>query len=88
MLDALLDTFDIDLSPSQRLQTLEVVGAALLPHRLVGEKRVSELSRYRLDCISQQNDLELKTLMVQPARLSTLQSDGSYRPLHGLADVQ
>ncbi|MEQ7870812.1 type VI secretion system tip protein TssI/VgrG [Chromohalobacter salexigens] len=84
MLDSLLDSFDIDLSQSQRLLTLEVAGTALLPHRLVGEDRVSAPFTYTLDCISQQNDLELKTLLAQPARLSILQADGSYRPLHGL----
>ncbi|OLO02676.1 type IV secretion protein Rhs, partial [Salinicola socius] len=84
MLDSLLDTFDIGLSQSQRLLTLEIAGASLLPHRLVGEERVSEPFTYTLDCISQQGDIELKTLMAQPARLSILQADGSYRPLHGL----
>ncbi|ABE59604.1 Rhs element Vgr protein [Chromohalobacter israelensis DSM 3043] len=84
MQDRLLDSFDIDLSQSQRLLTLEVAGTALLPHRLVGEERVSAPFTYTLDCISQQNDLELKTLLAQPARLSILQADGSYRPLHGL----
>ncbi|NWO57161.1 type VI secretion system tip protein VgrG, partial [Chromohalobacter salexigens] len=84
MQDRLLDSFDIDLSQSQRLLTLEVAGTALLPHRLVGEDRVSAPFTYTLDCISQQNDLELKTLLAQPARLSILQADGSYRPLHGL----
>ncbi|WP_136067571.1 hypothetical protein, partial [Modicisalibacter radicis] len=59
--DALLETFDIDLSQSQRLLTLEVAGARLVPHRLVGEERVSAPFTYTLDCISQQNDLELKT---------------------------
>ncbi|MCK0745853.1 type VI secretion system Vgr family protein, partial [Chromohalobacter nigrandesensis] len=84
MSEALFDTFDIDLSPSQRLLTLDIAGASLLPHRLVGEERVSEPFSYTLDCISQQNDLELKTLMAQPAKLSILQADGSYRQLHGL----
>ncbi|OLO04580.1 type VI secretion system Vgr family protein, partial [Salinicola socius] len=84
MLNDLLDTFDIGLSQSQRLLTLEIAGASLLPHRLVGEERVSEPFTYTLDCISQQGDIELKTLMAQPARLSILQADGSYRPLHGL----
>ncbi|OLO02751.1 type VI secretion system Vgr family protein, partial [Salinicola socius] len=84
ILDSLLDTFDIGLSQSQRLLTLEIAGASLLPHRLVGEERVSEPFTYTLDCISQQGDIELKTLMAQPARLSILQADGSYRPLHGL----
>ncbi|WIX32094.1 type VI secretion system tip protein TssI/VgrG [Salinicola sp. JS01] len=78
----------IDLSQSQRLLQLDLPGApggvALIPHRLVGEERVCEPFAYTLDCISQQNDIELKTLMAQPARLSILQADGSYRPLHGL----
>ncbi|KAA0020832.1 type VI secretion system tip protein VgrG [Salinicola corii] len=84
MLDSLLDTFDIDLSQSQRLLTLDIAGASFIPHRLVGEERVSEPFCYRLDCISQQGDIELKTLMAQPANLSILQADGSYRRLHGL----
>ncbi|KAA0018580.1 type VI secretion system tip protein VgrG [Salinicola corii] len=84
MLNDLLDTFDIDLSQSQRLLTLDIAGTAFVPHRLVGEERVSEPFCYRLDCISQQGDIELKTLMAQPARLSILQADGRYRPLHGL----
>ncbi|WP_157956789.1 type VI secretion system Vgr family protein, partial [Salinicola halimionae] len=84
ILDSLLDTFDIGLSQSQRLLTLEIAGASLLPHRLVGEERVSEPFTYTLDCISQQGDIELKTLMAQPANLSILQADGSYRRLHGL----
>ncbi|WP_110598231.1 type VI secretion system Vgr family protein [Salinicola lusitanus] len=83
-LDSLLDTFDIDLSQSQRLLTLELAGTSFIPHRLVGEERVSAPFTYTLDCISQQGDIELKTLMAQPARLSILQADGSYRPLHGL----
>ncbi|MCE3027506.1 type VI secretion system Vgr family protein [Salinicola sp. DM10] len=83
-LDALRETFDIDLSQSQRLLTLDVAGVALVPHRLVGEERISAPFIYTLDCISQQGDIELKTLMAQPARLSILQADGSYRPLHGL----
>ncbi len=83
-LDALRETFDIDLSQSQRLLTLDIAGVALVPHRLVGEERVSAPFTYTLDCISQQGDIELKTLMAQPARLSILQADGRYRPLHGL----
>ncbi|WP_189444816.1 contractile injection system protein, VgrG/Pvc8 family, partial [Salinicola rhizosphaerae] len=83
-LDNLLDTFEIDLSQSQRLLTLELAGASLIPHRLVGEERISEPFSYTLDCISQQGDIELKTLMAQPANLSILQADGSYRRLHGL----
>ncbi|KXS52653.1 MAG: Rhs element Vgr protein, partial [Marinobacter sp. T13-3] len=75
--------FNTSLSQSQRLLSLSV-SAPLMPHRLVGEQRISEPFRYTLDCFSQQGDIELKTLMAQPARLSVLQADGGYRHLHGL----
>jgi type VI secretion system secreted protein VgrG len=71
------------LSQSRRLLTLSA-DAPLIPHRLVGEQRVSEPFRYTLDCFSQQGDIELKTLMAQPANLSVLQADGRYHQLHGL----
>ncbi len=80
---SLSELFNTELSQSQRLLRLSV-GAPLLPHRLVGEQRVSEPFRYTLDCFSQQGDIELKALMAQPARLSVLQADGGYRHLHGL----
>ncbi|MDO0944136.1 hypothetical protein [Chromohalobacter israelensis] len=41
MSDSFFDTFDIDLSQSQRLLTLDIAGASFIPHRLVGEDRVS-----------------------------------------------
>jgi len=75
--------FNTSLSQFQRLLSLSV-SAPLMPHRLVGEQRISEPFRYTLDCFSQQGDIELKTLMAQPARLSVLQADGGYRHLHGL----
>jgi type VI secretion system secreted protein VgrG len=81
---SLSEIFKTPLSQSRRLLTLEMAGASLMPHRLVGEQRVSEPFRYTLDCFSQQGDIELKTLMAQPARLSVLQADGDYRHLHGL----
>ena len=80
---SLSEIFNISLSQSQRLLALSV-GAPLIPHRLVGEQRVSEPFRYTLDCFSQQGDIELKSLMAQPARLSVLQADGDYRYFHGL----
>ncbi|WP_224417169.1 type VI secretion system tip protein TssI/VgrG, partial [Modicisalibacter sp. R2A 31.J] len=82
--DTLLDTFGIELAPTQRLLRLDIPGVALLPHRLVGEERVSEPFAYTLDCIAQHADIELKTLMAQPATLSIRQADGDYRALHGL----
>jgi len=81
---SLSEIFNTPLSQSRRLLTLEIAGAPLMPHRLVGEQRVNAPFRYTLDCFSQQGDIELKTLMAQPARLSVLQADGGYRHLHGV----
>ncbi|SEF73681.1 type VI secretion system Vgr family protein [Marinobacterium lutimaris] len=87
ILDNILETFNTPLSQAQRLVKLSLgstSGAALIPHRLVGEQRVSEPYRYVVDCFSQQGDIELKTLMAQPASLSLLQASGGYQTLHGL----
>ncbi|MCM2130777.1 type VI secretion system Vgr family protein [Larsenimonas rhizosphaerae] len=86
LLDSLLEQFDITLSQSQRLLRLALPGTALLPHRLVGEERVSTPFRYRLDCVAQQGDIELTSLMAQPAQLSVLQADGSTRTRHALVE--
>ncbi|SPJ33559.1 type VI secretion system Vgr family protein [Kushneria phyllosphaerae] len=86
LLDSVLEQFGITLSQSQRLLRLELAGAALLPHRLVGEERISAPFCYRLDCMAQQGDIELKSLMAQPAQLSFLQADGSTRTRHALVE--
>ncbi|SPJ33568.1 type VI secretion system Vgr family protein [Kushneria phyllosphaerae] len=86
LLERIQDAFDITLSQSQRLLRLELAGAALLPHRLVGEERISAPFRYRLDCMAQQGDIELKSLMAQPAQLSFWQADGSTRTRHALVE--
>ncbi|AOM01661.1 type VI secretion system Vgr family protein [Cobetia marina] len=86
VLDALLSSFDVSLSQNERLLTLEMSGADFIPHRLVGEERMSRPFAYTLDCISQNGDIELKTLMAQPAALSVRQADGSYRELSGLVE--
>ncbi|MEL0616356.1 type VI secretion system tip protein TssI/VgrG [Cobetia marina] len=86
VLDALLSSFDVSLSQNERLLTLEMSGADFIPHRLVGEERMSRPFAYTLDCISQNGDIELKTLMAQPAALSVRQADGSYRKLSGLVE--
>ncbi|WP_110688068.1 hypothetical protein [Salinicola aestuarinus] len=83
-LDSLLDTFD--LSQSQRLLTFELGGTSPIPHCLVGGEQVSKPFRNTLDCISQQGDIELKTLMAQAANLLVLQAVGSYCRLHGLVN--
>ncbi len=85
-LDALLSSFDVSLSQNERLLTLEMSGVDFIPHRLVGEERMSRPFAYTLDCISLNGDIELKTLMAQPAALSVRQADGSYRKLSGLVE--
>ncbi|MCM2130784.1 type VI secretion system Vgr family protein [Larsenimonas rhizosphaerae] len=86
LMERIQDAFDITLSQSQRLLRLALPGTALLPHRLVGEERVSTPFRYRLDCVAQQGDIELTSLMAQPAQLSVLQADGSTRTRHALVE--
>ncbi|MGK0544190.1 type VI secretion system Vgr family protein [Halomonas cupida] len=85
-LDRMLASFDVSLSQHQRLLTLTIEGAELIPHRLVGEERISRPFCYRLDVISQRGDIELKTLIAQPASLAIRQADGSYRPLSALVE--
>ncbi|WP_248623597.1 hypothetical protein [Cobetia crustatorum] len=64
-LDSLLESFEVSLDQNERLLTLEMSGADFIPHRLVAEERVSRPFAYTLDCISQNGDIELKTLMAQ-----------------------
>ncbi|WP_254696459.1 hypothetical protein [Cobetia marina] len=52
VLDALLSSFDVSLSQNERLLTLEMSGVDFIPHRLVGEERMSRPFAYTLDCIS------------------------------------
>ncbi|ODC03117.1 hypothetical protein BFW38_05715 [Terasakiispira papahanaumokuakeensis] len=85
--DSLLEQFDVALSQHQRLLRLQVPAAGdLLPHRLVGKEALGATFRYRLDCLSQQGDIELKSLMAQEATLSIMLPDGRYRDLHGLVE--
>ncbi|WP_413616568.1 type VI secretion system tip protein VgrG [Halomonas cupida] len=74
------------ISQHERLLRLTLSGGDFIPHRLVGEERLSRPFSYTLDCISQRGDIELKTLMAQPAELAIRQADGSYRPLSGLVE--
>ena len=83
---SLRETFDVALSQNQRLLKLEMANQSLIPHRLVGEESMSRPFRYRLDVISQRGDIELKTLMAQPATLSIRQADGQYRKRSGLVE--
>ncbi|ALM52008.1 type VI secretion system Vgr family protein [Halomonas huangheensis] len=85
--DALLSYLGTDpLSQHERLLQLQLGSVDLIPHRLIGKERISRPFAYTLDCISQNGDIELKTLMAQPAELSIRQADGSYRQLSGLVE--
>ncbi|MGK0544596.1 type VI secretion system Vgr family protein [Halomonas cupida] len=89
---ALRASFDIPLSQNERLLQLELHGAtlagpALIPHRLVGQEQMSRPFCYRLDVIAQRGDIELKSLMAQPATIAIRQADGRYRSLSGLVET-
>jgi type VI secretion system secreted protein VgrG len=56
----------------------------LLPHKLHGEEGLSKNYCYSLDCLSADTYLELKSLLGQPAEISLLLPDGTYRLLTGL----
>ncbi|WP_417328711.1 type VI secretion system Vgr family protein [Halomonas cupida] len=85
--DALLDFLGTGpLSQHERLLRLQLGSADFIPHRLVGKERISRPFAYTLDCISQNGDIELKTLMAQPAELAIRQADGNYRQLSGLVE--
>ncbi|ALM52436.1 type VI secretion system Vgr family protein [Halomonas huangheensis] len=86
LLDNILESFDVTLTQDERLLQLQLPGSDFIPHRLVGEERLSRPSTYTLDCISQNGDIELKTLMAQPAELSLRQANGSYRRVSGLVE--
>ncbi|MBY5927599.1 type VI secretion system tip protein VgrG [Halomonas sp. DP8Y7-3] len=90
-LHELLAAFDVPLTQDHRLLKLQLSGHsssrhALIPHRLVGEEMLSRPYRYRLDVIAQRGDIELKSLIAQPATLEIRQADGSYRQLSGLVE--
>ncbi|MDR5893601.1 hypothetical protein QC820_12350, partial [Halomonas mongoliensis] len=65
LLDDILASFDVTLTQHERLLTLRLGGTDFVPHRLVGEERLSRPFTYTLDCVSQRGDLELKTLIAQ-----------------------
>lgn len=55
----------------------------LLPRRLHGFDRISEGFDHTLDLLSLDDDIELKKLIAREVTLWILQTDGSYRPIHG-----
>jgi type VI secretion system secreted protein VgrG len=56
----------------------------LLPHRVIGEERLSQTYRYTLECLSPDAYLELKSLLGLPIEIALLLSDGGSRLLTGL----
>jgi len=57
---------------------------ALLPHRVIGEERLSKNYRYTLECLSPDSHLELKSLLGQPIEIAILLPDGGSRLLTGI----
>jgi type VI secretion system secreted protein VgrG len=55
----------------------------LLPQRAHGIDRISEGFDYTVDLLSLDDDVELKQLIAQEVTLWTLQTHGSYLPVHG-----
>ena len=79
--------FDTELTQDERLLKLSVGKHPLIPHRLVGNERMSHPFRYTLDCICQRGDVELKHLLAMPAELDIRQADGSYQRRSGFVDT-
>ncbi|WP_244898991.1 type VI secretion system Vgr family protein [Chromobacterium violaceum] len=80
-LSALLASFASAFNQEQRLLTLElgsgqVAAEQLLPLSLDGEEGVSKSYRYTLTCLSPDGNIELKTLLGQPARIGIQDADG------------
>ncbi|GHD57798.1 type IV secretion protein Rhs [Jeongeupia chitinilytica] len=81
MLDQLLAAFASAFSQDQRLLTLQLgeggaFGEQLLPQKLQADEALSRPYRYALECLSPDAELELKTLLGQPAELGIETADG------------
>ncbi|MEN7430396.1 type VI secretion system Vgr family protein [Chromobacterium sp. TRC.1.1.SA] len=79
-LNALLASFASAFKQEQRLLTLElgsghIASEQLLPLSLDGDEGISRSYRYTLTCLSPDGNLELKTLLGQPARLGIKDAD-------------
>ncbi|WP_225548052.1 type VI secretion system Vgr family protein [Chromobacterium violaceum] len=80
-LNALLASFASAFNQELRLLTLElgsghIAAEQLLPLSLGGEEGVSRPYRYTLTCLSPDGNIELKTLLGQPARIGIKDADG------------
>jgi type VI secretion system secreted protein VgrG len=73
------------IGQERRLLKLDTpLGAdTLMPRRAHGFDSISEGFDYAVDLLSLDDNIELKQLIAQEVTLWTLQSDGSYLPVHG-----
>ncbi|WP_244887187.1 type VI secretion system Vgr family protein [Chromobacterium vaccinii] len=80
-LNSLLASFASAFGQNNRLLTLQlgsgqIAAEQLLPLSLDGEEGVSRAYRYTLTCLSPDGNIELKTLLGQPARIGIADADG------------
>ena len=77
------------LSDAQRLLklTTPLYSSRLLVQRVVADEQVSTPFTVTVDCLSQQHDLDPRTLLAQPVTLSILQADGHYRHMHAIVSA-
>ncbi|MEN2427347.1 type VI secretion system Vgr family protein [Chromobacterium vaccinii] len=80
-LNALLSSFASAFGQDHRMLTLQlgsgqIAAEQLLPLSLDGEEGLSRAYRYTLACLSPDGNIELKTLLGQPARIGIADVDG------------
>ncbi|MFC3249112.1 type VI secretion system Vgr family protein [Chromobacterium piscinae] len=80
-LNALLASFASAFGQDHRMLTLQlgsgqIATEQLLPLSLEGEEGLSRAYRYTLACLSPDGNIELKTLLGQPARIGIADADG------------
>ncbi|MDC7704602.1 type VI secretion system Vgr family protein [Vogesella indigofera] len=78
----LLTSFASAFNQEQRLLTLQLGdgarwGEALLPLSLSGDEALADDYRFRVECLSASDSIELKTLLGLPVRLGIAGADGS-----------
>jgi uncharacterized protein involved in type VI secretion and phage assembly len=78
-ISSLLPEFATPFEQNRRLITLElgageIAGEQLLPQTVRGTEALGQPYRFEIDCLSPSADIELKTLLGQPAKLGILTS--------------
>ncbi|WP_321885016.1 type VI secretion system Vgr family protein [Paraburkholderia bannensis] len=81
----IIGAIDGGLSQTDRLLRLDTpLGInALLPQRAIGSSRIGRDFSWTIDVVAVSDDIQLKTLIAQPATLWIQQSDRTYHPHHG-----